>query len=274
MQKITVVALAFGLMLASCVSTVDQINKTQGSISTINDKNEESARVYTRGVLDCLDMFAPDVKSTPVFSVTDRLATDASDVLGAPTAADKINVTKLVANDSAEDKKLDTDEDTDKKLAAQKEVYEQKLKDLQEQAKKDAAVAEAEHHKSVIGWVWKGLVGGLGLIGAIAFLIFCPQIAIPMFVSIIKVIVSIFSWIIGQVPAVIAAIQAEIAKASADLQAHVASKVTPVVTVAPVTPTSATIAATTPVVVPAVTPATAPNTTPAVAVSPTSIPNM
>lgn len=107
-----------------------------------------------------------------------------------------VRYAKEVLGPPAEDLSTDQLEDRhkrDAKVLAERNKAESKLIEL-------GRVKEAENNKSLISKIWHWALSTFGLLGGIAFLIFCPGIAIPLGLKLLGWLVST---IVSMIPSLI-----------------------------------------------------------------------
>lgn len=182
MKKILAISLA--VLLTGCASSVSKLAKIMRS-------DNESEKINATGVVDALDQVPSEHKVAAV-TVASRLAKDLQVIEGLPTSAQRLDVTRLIANDEGEWRKVNDRQAKDAKNSLERRSIEERLIDLGVQK-------EQENHKNLFRRILFWGVSTFGLGGMIALCVFFPFL-IPIFLKLIGMVIS---WLVGAVPSLI-----------------------------------------------------------------------
>lgn len=179
-------------VLQACTSFTSSAEKRSIEVSHLLDDNLENVRAYITGTVDSLGYLEEDQKTKETI-LAESLAKKAQSLAGAPRSGNRIIVAGLLSNDPIIQKQArEALEARDKKAAATQEELNKKKKELDKinaELQKMGKLYEEERNKNIVSRIWNWAIGTFGLIGGIAFIIFCPAIALPILGFLLKTII-------------------------------------------------------------------------------------
>lgn len=192
--------LRFGLVLlyiilfaVACSNIGPKYKDTNDKLVALREEQHQIAKEYVTGTVDALAELDKD-KQTPETLLAEELSKNAQDILGTPEPGDRIDVNALLSQNEeikkAARKVLDDKKISDAKTAGRIQQLEKELDSLRAQLVEKGIQKEREDNRSIVSRVWAWSVGSFGLLGGIAFIVFCPAIAIPLFGALLRFIVS------------------------------------------------------------------------------------
>lgn len=168
------------LFVVSCSNNKGGLNKTNNKIAAVTENQLENVRVYVEATSKSLDY----VQASDAAKLAKKFNRLAQNIVGKPKSKQNIDVEALLSSNEKTRKQalkyvkeleaLDIKHKAElHKLEAEREYYRNELIKMGQKY-------EEEKNKSIVKRVWLWGVGTFGLAGFIAFIIFCPAIALPL----------------------------------------------------------------------------------------------
>lgn len=180
------------LLGSGCTFWGKKSDKAQVKVDLNASAIAEESRALTTGIVDVLHE-APD---GPEVDLAQRFAERDQQLEGTPLK--RIDVAGLLTND------VQALKDLTARFKLQETLLVENLKLRQEKDKAQAELVamgklyEAERNKSIVKRFWLWATGTFGLLGGIAFVVFCPAIALPLLSQVLAFVVrrfpSLVSW--------------------------------------------------------------------------------
>jgi len=195
-RLIGILSIILILSLAGCTSYGKKHNDLETQYTSAKSEEVEKAKPYITGTVDALGALN-DNEKTPETDLAEELAKDAQSIIGAPNQENRINVKELLSqNQSIKDKAwrlLEKKRKDDIKARQKLEDLREELDAVKSKLVEKGIEKEKEDNRNIVSRVWHWAIGTFGLLGGIAFIFFCPTIAIPLLLAVLK-------WIIGLIP--------------------------------------------------------------------------
>jgi hypothetical protein len=112
---------------------------------------------------------------------------------------DRLDVQAILATNSLALKDLEKRLKNQEKLIADRDELQAKLGAVQGRLVEMGIKYEQERNKSIVKRMWNWGIGTFGLAGTLAFIVFCPAVAIPLIGRLLALLVSVIPSIAGLV---------------------------------------------------------------------------
>ena len=193
--EISLTILILSLMV-SCSQFGKKYNDLESKYVSAKNEEIEAVKPYVTGTVDALGALDNNEK-TPETELAEELAKNAQSIIGAPNQESRINVEGLLSqNQSIKEKArrlLEKKRQDDIKARKKLEDLREELDAVKSKLIEKGIEKEKEDNSNIVKRIWRWAIGTFGLLGGIAFIIFCPTIALPILTSLLK-------WIVGLIP--------------------------------------------------------------------------
>lgn len=162
-------------------------------METTNVAIANESKVMVTGALDSLH-FAP---TNPPVDLAKTLLARSQELTGLPPIGDRLDIQAILATNVSAIRDLEKRMKNQEQLIADRDKLQAKIDELQGKLVDMGAKYEEERNKNIVKRVWHWGLGTFGLAGTIAFIVFCPAVALPLLGRLLGFVVSVIPSITG-----------------------------------------------------------------------------
>ena len=195
-KKFKVVLFIF-VLCSGCTNFREHLDDVVVKKTQIDSNIGNESKVMVTGALDALHTL-PSATNPPV-TLAKTLLTHSQELTGLPDMKDRLDVQAILATNSLALKDLEKRLKNQEKLIADRDELQAKLSAVQGRLVEMGIKYEQERNKSIVKRIWNWGIGTFGLAGTIAFIVFCPAVAIPLLGRLLALLVSVIPSVAGLV---------------------------------------------------------------------------
>ena len=184
------------VLCSGCTYFRGQLEAVVAKKTKIDSDIGNESKVMVTGALDALHTL-PSATNPPV-KLAKTLLTHSQQLTGLPEMKDRLDIQAILTNSLAV-KDLEKRLKNQEKLIADRDELQAKLDAVQGRLVEMGTKYEQERNKSIVKRIWHWVIGTFGLAGTIAFIVFCPAVAIPLLGRLLAWLVSVIPSVAGLV---------------------------------------------------------------------------
>lgn len=181
------------ILLAGCTFFKSNLDEKKKKMDVTNAAIANESKVMVTGALDSLH-FAP---TNPPVDLAKTLLTRSQELTGLPPVGDRLDIQAILATNVSAIRDLEKRMKNQEQLIADRDKLQAKIDELEGKLIDMGAKYEQERNRSIVKRVWHWGLGTFGLAGAIAFFVFCPAVALPLFGRLLGFVVSAIPSVAG-----------------------------------------------------------------------------
>lgn len=176
-----------------CTFFKPRLDSNAQKMETTNVAIANESKVMVTGALDSLHL-AP---TNPPVTLAKTLLTRSQELTGLPPIKERLDVQAILATNLVALRDLEKRMKNQEQLVADRDKLQAENEQLKSKLVDMGAKYEEERNKGIVKRMWHWGLGTFGLAGTIAFIIFCPAVAIPLLGRLLGFMVSAIPSIAG-----------------------------------------------------------------------------